>query len=144
MKLVFSYLIYAGFFLTSCAPSNFVVPLEKGEHVITASLGGPLVNVPGIATIPLPFTTLGYGYGLSEKSTISGALYPTAAIYGDFQINAGFSHQFWKKAKMAFSGKLGFDYLVDVFEKNQPFIPHKYMDVRDNTPTPFHRFFQRS
>ncbi len=113
----------AGLSLVSCAPSNFVVPLEKGEHAINATLGGPLVNVPGIATIPLPFTSLGYGYGLSEKNTISGALYPTAAIYGDFQLTAAFSHQFWKKEKMGLSAKVGFDYLIDVYEKNQRIWP---------------------
>lgn len=112
-----------GSLMQACAPSQFVVPLKKGEQAVNASFGGPLVNVPGIATIPIPFTSVGYGYGLSNKTTLSGALYPTAAIYGDFQLNAAVLHQFWTKDKYSVTGKLGFDYMVDVYEKTQRIWP---------------------
>lgn len=104
--------------ISSCAPTQFVVPLEKGEHAVSASLGGPLANVPGIATIPIPFTSLGYGYGLSDKSVIEGALYPTTALYGVFQLSGGYTYEFWKQEKMNVTGKIGFDFMTDVFEKN--------------------------
>ncbi len=109
--------------LSSCAPTQFVVPLEKGEHVVNTSLGGPIVNIPGIANIPIPFTSLGYGYGLTDKSVISGALYPTAGIYGNFQLSAGYTHELWKKEKFNFTGRAGFDYMLDTYEKNSRLWP---------------------
>ncbi len=111
------------FLISACAPSQFVVPLEKGEHVVNASMGGPLVNVPGIATIPIPFTSVGYGFGLTDKSVVSGALYPTAGIYGVFQISGSYMQEFWQKAKMHFTGKFGFDFMTDIYEKNSRFWP---------------------
>jgi hypothetical protein len=123
MHKIFLFFSCLGFCLFSCAPTQFVVPLEKGEHAVNASLGGPLVDIPGIATIPIPFTSLGYGYGLTEKSTISGALYPTAALYGNFQLSAGYTRELWKKNRMNISAKAGFDYMIDVYEKNQRIWP---------------------
>ncbi len=119
----FSCLLLLTLLFTACAPTQFVVPLEKGEHAVSASLGGPLVNVPGIATIPIPFTSLGYGYGLTERSVISSALYPTAALYGVFQLSGGYTHEIWQKNKMNLTGKVGFDLMTDVYEKNTKFWP---------------------
>lgn len=109
--------------LAACAPTQFVVPLEKGEQAVNASFGGPVLNVPGIATIPIPFTSIGYGYGLNTKNTISGTLYPTASLFGVFQMSGQIMHEFWSKGPMNITGKAGFDYYVDVFEKNQRFYP---------------------
>jgi hypothetical protein len=121
MKFSFLFILIIG--IASCAPSNFIVPLKKGEHAVSASLGGPLVAIPGIATIPIPNTTLGYGYGISEKGTLSAALYPTAALYGVFQFTGGYTYELWKNNRSHVTAKIGFDLMTDVFEKNTRFWP---------------------
>ncbi|MFN6015144.1 MAG: hypothetical protein ACK47F_10690, partial [Flavobacteriales bacterium] len=73
----------------SCAPSRFIKPLNHKQHAISASLGGALMNVPGITTIPMPNTSLGYGYGVMPEMTVYGNWYTTAAIFGDIQLDAG-------------------------------------------------------
>lgn len=121
-SILFLLLVFAAI-LNSCAPSNFVVPLEKGEHAVSATLGGPLVAIPGIATIPIPNTSLSYGYGLNNKSTVSASLFPTAALFGVFQFSGAYTFEFWKNAKSHVTGKVGFDVMTDVFEKNTRFWP---------------------
>ena len=75
--------------LASCAPSRFVQPLKKDEKAITASLGGPLTQIPGIATVPIPHTNITYGQGISDNITVFGGWYPTASIFGVWQFEAG-------------------------------------------------------
>ena len=75
----------------SCAPSRFVKPLAHKEHAVSASFGGALTNIPGVAIIPIPNTSIGYGYGLKPKTTVYGSWYSTAALFGVFQIDAGFT-----------------------------------------------------
>lgn len=107
----------------ACAPSQFVQPLQEGEHAVNASLGGPIVGVPGIGAIPIPNTTLGYGYGLSKKTTIHGALYPTAALYGNVQLSGGLLHEYWKKDKWGASWQPGFETIFDAYTKRLGFWP---------------------
>lgn len=64
--------------LTGCATSRALAPLEKGQHGVTISLGGPFVEFGG-APVPVPFTALGYRYGIDGKSDIHAALYPSSA-----------------------------------------------------------------
>ncbi len=117
MKQLF-YLITSIFVLGACAPSHFVKPLEHKQHALTASLGGAMLKVPGVATIPIPNTTLGYGYGVKQDLTIYGNLYPTAAVFGVFQFDAGCTWRFWQNENMGASVSPGFNFLFDRFEKN--------------------------
>jgi hypothetical protein len=86
-KLFFPVSLFA--IVSSCGPSRFVEPLRKGENAVSVSLGGPMTNVPGVATIPLPFTSIGYGRGVSKKVTVFGSWYSTAAVFGLAQFDAG-------------------------------------------------------
>jgi hypothetical protein len=112
------FIITTIFVLGACAPSHFVKPLPWKQHAVTASLGGAMLKVPDVATIPIPNTTLGYGYGLKQDLTIYGNLYPTAAIFGVFQIDAGCTLQFWKQKNMGATVSPGINFLFDRFEKN--------------------------
>lgn len=67
---------------TACAPSRYVKPLEHKQHAVSGSFGGPMATIPGVATIPIPFTSLGYGYGLKPKTTVYANWYTTAAVFG--------------------------------------------------------------
>ena len=62
---LFIWLIIA---LGSCSPSRFVKPLAKREHAASLSLGGPLFKY-GTTTIPMPFLTGTYGYGIDSSVT---------------------------------------------------------------------------
>ncbi|MFN6013680.1 MAG: hypothetical protein ACK47F_03215 [Flavobacteriales bacterium] len=102
----------------SCAPSRFIKPLNHKQHAISASLGGALMDVPGITTIPMPNTSLGYGYGVMPEMTVYGNWYTTAAIFGDIQLDAGCSYRVWKNNKMGVTVNPSVNFMVDVFEKN--------------------------
>lgn len=71
-----------------CAPSRYVKPLEKNQMAASFSFGGPLIHYSG-AAIPLPFSTLGYGYGINDKVTAFGNWHTTSALFGNLQFDAG-------------------------------------------------------
>lgn len=74
--------------IASCAPSRFVKPLASGEESVSVSLGGPLIGFSG-TTIPIPFTTLAYGKGLDDRTTVFGSLHITSFMYGNLQSDIG-------------------------------------------------------
>lgn len=89
-------LFSAGLFISSCAPQRFVKPLEKKQQAVNASFGGVLFDYKG-TTIPMPFLTLGYGYGINETTTGFGAVNVTSALYGNFQFELGMTKQIVKQ-----------------------------------------------
>ena len=78
--------------LFSCAPARYVKPLEKKQHAATLSLGGPLIKY-GTATIPIPFITANYGYGIDSTTTGFVSVNVTSALYGNFQLEVGATKQ---------------------------------------------------
>lgn len=74
--------------LASCAPTHYVRPLQKGELAITGTLGGSIFTNFGYP-LPVPNTTLGAGYGITDKLTGYAALYPTAMAFGVMQFDLG-------------------------------------------------------
>ena len=132
-------LVFIGFFgfITACAPTRFVKPLEHKQHAVTASFGGPVINVPGIATMPIPFTTIGYGYGLTPKTTVYGNFHTTSSVFGVVQFDFGTSHSIWKNEDntkgVSIAPELNF--MIDVFEKRASLYPqidaNYYMDYHN-------------
>lgn len=104
----------------SCAPARYVKPLEHKQHAVNANLGGALARIPGIGILPMPFTSLGYGYGLKPKTTIHANWYATAAVFGVVQFDAGITQGLWQnEAKtMGVSVSPAVNFMTDVFEKN--------------------------
>ena len=74
--------------LVSCAPSRFVKPLQKKEQAVSFSLGGPVIKYSG-APVPMPFTTLAYGRGLTDRITGFGSLHTTSLLFGNIQTDIG-------------------------------------------------------
>ena len=122
-KLIF--LCCVAGFIVSCGPSRFVDPLRRGEHAISASVGGPIANVPGVATIPLPFSSLTYGNGLTGNTTIFGSWFSTAAVFGTIQFEAGVTHRLWKDENntKGISITPAFNFATDIFEWNTKIWP---------------------
>lgn len=111
--------------LSSCGPARFVEPLKRNQNAIAVDIGGPIVSIPDVASIPLPFTSITYGRGVSDKLTMHGSWYTTAAVFGVAQVGAGATYGIWKSEKMkhGVSTMLGFNTAVDVFENNFKFWP---------------------
>ena len=107
----------------ACSPARYYKPLEEGAHSLHGSFGGPIVNVPNIATIPIPFTIVGYGYGLKNDLTIYGSWQTTSAIFGVIHTDIGATYQFWSNENMGVSVSPGFHFLMDVFEWNPSIYP---------------------
>lgn len=84
--------------LFSCAPARFVKPLQKKEHAANVSLGGPLIKY-GTATVPIPFITANYGYGIDSTFTGFASINITSALYGNFQMELGATKQILKQHK---------------------------------------------
>ena len=84
--------------LISCSPTRFVKPLDKNQHAATISFGGPLIKF-GSATIPMPFLTANYGYGIDSTLTGFASLNITSALYGNFQIELGATKQLLQQKK---------------------------------------------
>ncbi len=119
---------------TQCAPSRMVKPLEEKQHAITANVGGPLIGFAG-TVIPVPFTALGYGYGLRANTTIFANLHTTSLLYGVIQTDLGVCRNFktWDNG-LAISSNLVANLSVDKWQGNFRFWPQ--LDV--NVYKPFH------
>ncbi|NBO61725.1 MAG: hypothetical protein EBU82_12320, partial [Flavobacteriia bacterium] len=72
--------------LVACAPSRYVKPLTQGEHAVQVNVGGPIAKIPGIGAIPMPLTSVGYGYGLKNNLTLFGNLHTTSLLFGVGQL----------------------------------------------------------
>lgn len=92
-----AYLLLAISVITSCAPARYVKPLKKNEQVASLSFGGPLILFAG-AAIPIPFTTLGYAYGLTDKVTAYSHLHTTSLLFSNLQVDLGTTIGLYEKA----------------------------------------------
>jgi len=104
--------------LFSCAPSRMVRPLEKGQKVVSAHLGGPLIGFAG-TTIPIPFTTVHYAQGLSNKTSVFGSVHTTAMLFGVFQTDIGACQQVYynDSLRLGFSVNPVLNLAFDKWEK---------------------------
>lgn len=88
----FSLFLPLALFVFACAPSRFVRPLPKGQHAISVSAGGPLVEL-GNLVMPIPFSSVTYGYGYTNKTTFFAGLHSTALLFGVVQTDLGLVYQ---------------------------------------------------
>src|SRR5688500_4123785 len=94
--MIFKHCLYLSLLVSlifSCAASRFVKPREEKQSAVSANLGGSLFEFGGI-TIPMPLTSITYGYGLKEKTTLFGSLHTTSLLFGVGQIDLGAVHEF--------------------------------------------------
>jgi hypothetical protein len=112
------------FMICSCSPVTLVRPLEKGKWVATGHLGGPLIGF-GKATIPIPFTSIGAAYGLTDKTTAMVKLHTTSALYGVFNLEAGIVHG-WRDSDRFLPGvstNVQGSFLIDRWKGHARFYP---------------------
>ena len=89
-RIVFASLIILT--IASCAPTRFVKPLAKKQQAVNLSLGGALIDYSDL-TIPMPFITATYGYGIDSTLTGFGSLNITSLVYGNAQVELGLTKQ---------------------------------------------------
>jgi hypothetical protein len=94
MRFIYGFLILV--VLQNCAPSRYVKPLAKNQKALSFTFGGPLIKFSG-APIPIPFTTLGYGYGVSDDVTTYANLHTTSLLFGNGQLDLGATFNLYKK-----------------------------------------------
>lgn len=85
----------------NCAPSRFVKPLAKNQNAISLNLGGPLIHF-GKATIPIPFTSIAYGRGITNSTTAFGSVHLTSLLFGNFQTDIGVCQRLYKNDSLKF------------------------------------------
>jgi hypothetical protein len=94
-------LILASLF-QNCAPSRYVKPLAKKQSAALFSFGGELIKYSN-TPIPIPFTTMGYAYGLTDRITVYANLNSTSALFSNLQTDIGATILLYEK-----TNKFGF------------------------------------
>ncbi len=84
--------------LAGCAPVRFVKPLNKKQSAANISFGGALIKY-GKSTIPIPFLTANYGYGIDSSLTGFASVNITSALFGNLQLEAGITKQLLTQKK---------------------------------------------
>lgn len=80
--------------LLACSTIHGVKPVGEGNTEVNLSLGGPIAEVFG-APIPIPLSTVGVTYGVTDRLDVHGAFHPTAALLqGVVEAEVGASYQF--------------------------------------------------
>ncbi len=86
------FITFLSLILFDCAPTRFVEPLHKGQKAVGLNFGGPVIDFAG-ATIPIPFTSVYGGYGLTRDLTLYTGLHLTAAAYKTLQLDLGATYR---------------------------------------------------
>jgi len=119
----------------SCMPSRIVRPLDRGQRAIGAHLGGPLISFVG-TTIPMPFTSLMYAQGVTEKTTAFGSIHVTSLLFGVIQTDIGACYNLYynDSVRLGLSVTPAVNMAYDKWEGNFKFWPQVdvniYWDIR--------------
>jgi hypothetical protein len=89
-RLCFIGMAYA---FSGCGTVSTVRPLEPGQNAVALSVGGPVVTLPGIADVPLPYSVLRYRWGLVNDLEAHVGLHPTMLAFGTIGLDAGVSYE---------------------------------------------------
>ncbi len=123
MKKIWLYLI-AVLLYSSCAPTRFVETLDKGQHALGANFGGPLIEYSG-AIIPVPLTSIYYGYGLDSNLTAFGGIHTTSLAFNNLQIDGGVTYKLLNQKHLypSLSISPGFNFTADMDSPDKRFWP---------------------
>jgi hypothetical protein len=79
-------------FLIYCGSVATVRPLDVNQRAFSLSLGGPVAEVPFIATLPIPYSVLRYRWGILDRLEGHIGLHLTTMLYGAAGVDAGLSY----------------------------------------------------
>jgi hypothetical protein len=111
--------LFIGCVFQNCAPTRFVKPLANKETAIAANLGGPLIHF-GKAVTPIPFTSIMYGRGITNSTTVFGSIHTTALLFGNFQTDIGICQNLYKNdsLKLGITVNPAINMVYDKWNKN--------------------------
>lgn len=95
--IIFGSFLFVVFTLFSCSTSRYIEPLKEDQVAINADFGGPLIALGGLQ-LPIPLTSIGAGYGLTEKTTLFGNMHTTSLVYRTIQVDAGVRQGIYKSS----------------------------------------------
>lgn len=119
VSLVVALTVVSAVQAAGCSTYNTARPLEPGQHAIAATFGGPLVNVPGVGTIPMPHITLEGRHGIAHHFDVGYGLHVLPLLFGDLGAHVGAAYQFndqpnvWAPAISASEKVYGFTNILD-------------------------------
>lgn len=102
MKLITAVCVFI-FLLQSCAPSRYVVPLNRREKAVAISYGGVIAEKNNVVQ-PIHAASITYGYGKTDKLTYFTGLHLTSAFEGFYMGELGMLKEWYWDSKR----KLGF------------------------------------
>ena len=85
--------VAAALHASGCSTFNTARPLEPGQHAIAATVGGPLLSVPGVGSIPMPHLTLEGRHGIAHHFDIGYGLHVLPLVFGDLGLHVGAAYQ---------------------------------------------------
>lgn len=110
--------------LGACNVTRVVKPLEKGEHQVSASLGGPAIVFSG-APLPIPLSSVAYAHGLDTGLSVSAGLHTTSLLFGVAQVDASLHARLWqaKNNRFGLTMSPGAHFFYDFNEQNTRVYP---------------------
>lgn len=117
-------------FLASCAPSRYVVPLNRKEKAISLSYGGPIVQEDGVA-MPAPLFDFSYAYGKSDKQTRFAAVKISPMFDGYFAGELGILKEwkYWSDRKLGLTTNVVANLMTDNKDGGFNFFPQFDMNL---------------
>lgn len=82
----------AAVLLSGCGSVATIRPLEVGQSALALSVGGPLSEVPGIGTFPVPYSNIRYRWGVLDRLEAHIGVHPTVMVYGALGMDVGLSY----------------------------------------------------
>lgn len=67
---------------SACTTMNTARPLAPGQHAVGVTVGGPLVDVPGVGTIPMPHATIEGRHGIVHRFDVNYGLHVLPIVFG--------------------------------------------------------------
>lgn len=77
----------------ACTTFSPVRPLAPGTHAVAVTGGGPLANVPGVGTIPLPHVTVEGRHGVVERADVHYGVHLLPLVFGVAGVHVGGAYQ---------------------------------------------------
>jgi len=90
-SIYFFFLLLLTTILISCAAHTSLEPVGKGHLDANLSFGGPIIAAFG-TRIPIPYTTMGVNYGLTDRINLNGNLHLFSLAYSISGVDIGVAY----------------------------------------------------
>lgn len=116
--------------LTSCAPTRYVVPLQRKEKAIGIAYGGPVIEDDGVV-MPAPLVSFTYAKGKTNKLTYFGGLQLSPIFDGFYagEIGALKEWKWWSKRKLGLTTNFVANVMTDNKDGGFNFFPQFDMNL---------------